>query len=272
MVIRKSTTFRVGFWLLAVVLSGCGSEAPSPAPAKDVTPPAPLSVAAASDLQAALPEIISAFEKEPTGFPVRATFGSSGQLTEQIKAGAPFDLFMAANRAFVRDLATEHFILEGSDRPYAVGSLVLAVRTNAKVVIETLADLTKPEVKRVAIANPVTAPYGAAAKQALTKAGLWAKLEPKLVLAESVRQASMFVRSGNAEAGLIGKATAGVPDLKSVEVDTALYDPLVQGLGVVERSSNGVKAEAFAAFVLSPKGQAVLASFGFKPPPQNPKP
>lgn len=251
-------------WLLALLplalAGGCGAEQPA-ARAE------PLRVAAASDLQQALSALVEQFRKSHKG-EVVTTFGSSGQLAEQIKQGAPFDVFLAANEAYVNGLAQQGIVTSDSVRLYARGTLVLAVHREAGAAIERLSDLTKPEVKRVALANPDFAPYGAAAKQALERAGLWQTLEPKRVQAESVRQALQFVQSGNAEAGFVGKAIARVPEVRTIELDPALYEPIVQALGVVAASKQKDEAEAFAAFILGEEGQAVLARFGFLAPGQ----
>ena len=95
-----------------------------------------------------------------------------------------------------------------------------------------LEDLTKPAVKKIALANPDTAPYGKAGKQALERAGLFKQLEPKIVLAESVGQALDLCAEGDAEAALIGRAIAQVPEIRVVEIDADLYDPIIQALGV----------------------------------------
>lgn len=271
------------FWTLAslgaLLALGCGSEAePKPgeaAPAPTTTtPPAPkptqttptdttpLRVAAASDLQNILPEIAKAFTAE-NKVEVTLTFGASGQLTQQIKAGAPFDVFLAANRAFVEDLAAGKFVRGSSVADYAQGSLVLAIQKDLGGKVKTLADLALPEVKKIALANPATAPYGTAGKQALEKAGLWAGVEPKIVQAESVRQALQFVESGNAEAGFVGLASARVASVGIVEVDPGLYRPIIQALGVVEKTGKPEAAEAFTRFILGETGQTMLVKAGF---------
>ena len=135
-----------------------------------------------------MPELIKRFEQK-TGITMTFTSAHSGQLAEQIKGGAPFDVFLAANESFVRDLAREALIKPDSVRPYARGSLVLAVYHEHADQIQSLEDLAKPSVKKIALANPQTAPYGKAGKQAIERARLWKQLEAKIVLAESVRQA-----------------------------------------------------------------------------------
>lgn len=265
---RRTDPGRVAALWLALAF-GC---APGEGPPADRTPPAPdfLDLAAASDLQDVMPALIAGFEREAPGVMVRPTFGSSGQLARQIKAGAPFDLFLSANMAYVRDLAAGRFVDPATVAPYAVGSLVLAVHRDAGSSVASLADVARPDLKRVAMADPEFAPYGLAARQALTRAGLWEQVGPKVVLAGSVRQAVQYVQAGNAEVGLVGRSTAQARGLRVVEIDPALYDPVVQGMGVVAESKHPADAARFARFVLGPAGRSVLKSHGFQPPPAPP--
>ncbi len=223
-------------------------------------------VAAASDLQGVLPEIIREYVREHAQ-KVAVTFGASGKLAEQIRAGAGFHLFLAANEAFVKKLADENLIKRESIQPYAIGSLVLVIRHDATIPVKTLADLLKPEIKTIALANPDLAPYGFAARQALKKAGLWEKVEPKLVQADSVRQAFQFVETGNADVGLVSQSLTRGSQVKVVAVDPALHDPIVQSLGVVTPTKGGVNPETFARFLTGPKGRSILKSHGFNLPP-----
>jgi molybdate transport system substrate-binding protein len=186
-------------------------------------------------------------------------------LAEQIRNGAPFDLFMAANTAFVEDLVKEQMIVPDSVELYAKGSLVLVVYRELGDRIKTLSDLKKPEVKKIALANPAFAPYGKAARQALEKAGLSKELEPKLVQAESVKQALVYAQRGDAEAALVGRSLADVPELHIVWVDRTLYDPIVQAMGISTRTSLSNEALAFSRFLMSEEGQDILGTFGFMP-------
>jgi molybdate transport system substrate-binding protein len=252
-------------WLSLAVLSGtsgCGSSAPQ-AGRPD---PEPLRVAVASDLQGVLPAIATRF-RAASGIEVVPVFGASGSLAQQIGQGAPYDVFLSANEAFVRQLAQEGHIEAGSVRAYARGRLVLVVNKGSGARVESLADLARPEVKRVALANPGFAPYGLAARQALEKARLWEALGPKLVQAETVRQALQFVQTGNAEAGLVAHSVAQLPEVRTVEVDPGLHAPILQGLGVVARSKHREAARRFAAYLLGEEGQRLLASYGFGPAP-----
>lgn len=241
-------------------IAGCsGDGRPSGARAA-----APLRVAAASDLQAALPALAERF-RAAGGAQITPTFQSSGVLARQIEQGAPYDLFFAANESFVRDLATRGVVLPESVRTYARGSLVLAVHKDVADRIRSLADLARPEVKRIALANPETAPYGKAGKQALEHSGQWDSLRPRIVVAESVRQALLHAQNGDAEAALVGRAIADVPEVVVFDIDPALHDPIVQALGIVADSPRQREAEAFANFVIGPEGQGVLKQFGFRP-------
>jgi molybdate transport system substrate-binding protein len=241
----------------ALLLALAGCDGPP-------TPAEPLTVAAASDLQSALPDLIDAFSKE-AGHAVQASYGSSGQFAQQFEQGARYDVFLSANRGYVTRLADAKVLRPDSVRDYARGSLVMAVFKDVEGVT-SLDDLRKPEVEKIAIANPEFAPYGIAARQALRKAGLWDELQPKIVPAESVRQALQFVQSGNAEVGLVGKSIATVDEVRPHPIDDSLYDPIIQALGVRADTANREKADAFAAFVISDEGRAILAKHGFGPP------
>jgi molybdate transport system substrate-binding protein len=252
-------------WILMAFLvaaTGCGTTNPGP----EQVDPAALRVAAASDLQGVLPTLADRFTAS-SGVVVTPVFGASGQLAQQVRQGAPYDVFLSANMDYIRALVKEGLIDPDSARAYARGRLVLVVNRASGIKVEKPSDLMRPEVKHVAIANPEFAPYGLAARQALQKARLWDDLRPKLVPAESVRQALQYVQTGNAEAGLVAHSVAGVPEVQSVEVDSGLYEPILQGLGVVTRSSRRENARQFAGFVIGDSGQSVLASFGFDPAP-----
>ena len=222
-----------------------------------------LRVAAASDLRAALPVLAERFEKVHR-INVTPVFGASGQLAQQIEQGAPYDVFLSANKAFVERLAAKGMVKADSVTPYAQGLLVLVVSRKSGVAVSGLPDLTKPEVKHIAIANPELAPYGFAAKQALERAGL-AAVTPKLVQAESIRQALQFVQTGNAEVGLVAHSVADVPEVQKMDLDRALYDPIVQYLGIVSRSEIPEAARTFADFLKGAEGRKLLSSFGFIP-------
>ncbi len=246
---------RIGM-VLAVLLLAAGCEQAAPELPK-------VRVASASDLQQALPILAAAFRQDH-GIEVVPSFGASGQLAEQIRQGAPFDVFLSANREFVDRLAREGIIKPDSVRPYARGELVLAVNKLSALKIKSLQELTRADVHKIAIANPETAPYGMAAKQALERAGLWETLKPKIVPAESVRQALQFVQSGNAEVAFVGRSISDVPEAVTVPLPIDVCDPIIQFLGVVARSDHPDEAGKFVEFVLSDVGQGILRDLGFR--------
>lgn len=225
-----------------------------------------LRVAAASSMTAPLGELARAFEEE-TGSKVVLSFGSTGKLSFQISHGAPFDAFFAADTAHVEKLAAGGHLREASVVPYARGRVVIVVNDGSGAAVSGISGLAGPAIKRLAIANPDHAPYGRAAREALTSAGLWDGIREKVVYGENVRQALVFVQTGNAQAGLVAASVADVPGVYMVEVDPALYGPIEQAAAVTSRGSAPELAAGFISFAAGPRGRAVLERYGFLPVP-----
>lgn len=234
---------------LTLLLVGCSSK-----------PTRPFTVAAASSMQKPLQEIGDLFTKQ-TSKAVTLSFGATGTLAAQLEQGAPFDLFLAANESTPKQLATKGH-LDGVQR-YATGQIVLAVSKRAAVSVTTLADLTKPEVKHISIANPEQAPYGKAAVETLKAAGIWEQVQPKIVMGENIRQTAEFVESGNAEVGLLARSDAGSASLTINQVPTNLYTPIHQAMGIVKGSSHEAVAKQFAQFLASAEAKSILEKYGF---------
>jgi molybdate transport system substrate-binding protein len=247
--------------VLVLLLPGCQAfHFPSPGPASLGQS---LLVLAASDLQFALPEIVVNYERD-AGRKVTVSFGSSGNLSQQIANGAPADIFFAADASFLADLEAKGLLVSGSSRSYAVGRLVLVSAPAAPVQLMTLEDLTLPEVRSIAMANPEHAPYGRVAQQALQSAGLWDILQPKLVLAEDISQTAQYVRSGNADAGLVALSVIlGAPRTPYAIVDPSLYPPLHQVAAVLTASNQPEAAREFLDYVDGPSGRPTLIKYGF---------
>lgn len=246
---------------LAVLVVGC-SPALKPPPNSHE---AALRIAAASDLQGVLPELIAAYRAESGRLVDPPSFGASGQLAEQVRQGAPFDLFLSANEKYPRTLADEGVVDAGSVAVYARGRLVLVAASGADGV-GSLDDLTGPGVVGVAMANPEFAPYGAAAKTALERASLWEALQPKLVRANTVREAFEMVATGNVDAGLVASSVARGSGLRVIDLPDAIAPPLPQALGVVSNRPNAERARDFARFLAGPTGRAILVEHGFALP------
>lgn len=236
--------------------SGCKS-APTAVASK-----AQVQVAAAADLSVAFEEMGKLFEAR-TGHQVTFSFGASGALARQVAEGAPFDLFAAANGSFV-DSAVQAGACDGTTKAlYARGHLVVWTRPGG-ASLRSLAELRSPDVKHIAIANPEHAPYGKAAREALTRAGLWGALEAKIVQAENVRQALQLAQTGNADVAIVALSLVAKDDLGArLAVDPALHGPIEQTLVVCRHGKNAEGARAFAQLVESGDGQALLKRYGF---------
>ena len=187
---------------------------------------------------------------------LRFTFGPSGSLARQISSGAPYDVFLSADQARVKDLIASGDLLPDSAVNYAQGRLALWSKDGK---FHSLTDLVA--ATHISIANPAIAPYGLAAKQALEKSGLWEKVAPKIVYGESVRQALEYAESGNADAALT--AWSLVVQARGVLLPATLHDPIRQSGGVVKGTQNPAAARAFLRFLVSPEGQRLLERNGF---------
>jgi len=232
--------------------------------------PEELRIAAASDLQAALPDITDRFEKE-TGQKVSVTFGSSGNFFAQIQNGAPFDLFMSADVDYPKQLAAARLADGDTLYEYATGRLVVWTRNGSGVnVSRGLQSLADSQVRRVAIANPAHAPYGRAAEAALRHEGLYDRVKDKLVLGENISQAAQFAQSGNAEAGIIALSLAVAPGLRSAgtyaEIPSSFHPPIEQAAIVIASSPHKALARRFLEALGRPESLDAFRSFGFAVP------
>ncbi len=237
---------------------GLKSFAQSPAP----------HIAAAANLQIALPEIVAAFEKS-SGLKLRLAFGSSGNLAQQIIAGAPFELFLAADERSA-GLVIQAGRAAGPGQHYATGRLALFIPNGSPVRADrALADfaaaLRDGRIQHLAMANPDHAPFGAAAREVLQKRGLWAAAQDKLVLGDNVAQAAQFAASGAAQAGLIPLSLAGAGELAArgafVTLPESWHAPLRQTFVVIKGA--GPAARAFAVFLGGKEARDIFARNGF---------
>ncbi|HZP47745.1 MAG TPA: molybdate ABC transporter substrate-binding protein [Vicinamibacterales bacterium] len=226
-----------------------------------------LRVAAASDLQAALPAIAAEFERE-TGQRVALTFGSSGNFATQIENGAPFDVFMSADIEYPKRLEQAGLAERASLYEYATGRLVLWTRNDSGIDVGAgLGVLADARVRRIALANPAHAPYGRAAAAAIRHEGLYDRVRAKFVLGENIAQAAQFAQSGNADVGLIALALATTRPLEGagsyVEVPAAFYPAIEQAAVVIAASKQKPSALRFVDSLKRPAVKAILRSYGF---------
>jgi len=228
-------------------------------------------IAAASDLKFALDELAAAYATA-SGQAVRVSYGSSGNLAQQIIQGAPFDIFMSADEDFVRRLVARGLTVDEGEL-YGVGRIVLFAGAMAGFKPDdTLSGLERAlragAIRRFAIANPDHAPYGRAARAALQARGLWALIEPRLILGENVSQAAQFALSGESDGGIFALSLALSPALAGrgnwVTLPEALHPPLRQRMVLLRRANPS--ARAFYAFLRQPAARAVFDRYGFKLP------
>jgi len=228
-------------------------------------------VAAAADLSTALQEISDSYEHK-TGVKVKLSFGASGALTQQIRNGAPFDVFFSADMDYPQQLVAAGEADGATLYQYAVGKLVLWVPADSPLDLEHkgMDALLDPSVKKIAIANPQHAPYGRAAVAALRHFGLYDRISDRLVLGENVSQAAQFAESGNAQAGFVALAHAVAPAMKGKgkywEVPVESYPALAQGVVVVSHSQHKKEAVEFVEFIKTKEAADVLQKYGFTVP------
>ncbi len=229
-----------------------------------------LAIAAAANLKYAVDELVAAFGEAQPGVDVKLTYGASGNFYAQLAQRAPFDLFLSADTLYPERLARDGLALDGTTFRYASGRLALWVPPGSALPVATrgLAVLLDPAVKRIAIANPRHAPYGAAAVAALEAEGLHDRLKDKLVLGENVGQAAQFVQSRAADAGFVALSLALSPPLADGAhhvVPAGLHAPLEQAGVILDWARDPVAARAFRDFLLGPRGRAILARYGYGP-------
>ncbi|HEX2671941.1 MAG TPA: molybdate ABC transporter substrate-binding protein, partial [Polyangiaceae bacterium] len=181
----------------------------------------------------------------------------------QLEQGAPFDLFLAANVSYV-DQVVKAGVCDGNTvASYARGRLVIWVTGPGGAEL-TPASLADARFKHIAIANPDHAPYGKAARDALTRAGVWSNLSERMVYGENVQQTFELARSGNADAAIVGLSLAlGTKEGSWATVDETLYAPIEQALVVCNRGTNTAGALRMKAFIEAPAGRTILRKYGF---------
>ncbi len=249
-----------------------------------------LTVAAAANLKTAAEELKKAFEAGSPGAEVALTFGASGTFFAQIQNGAPFDVFLSADREYPAKVIAAKLGAAADERVYAFGKLVAWLPPGSAVDLDEkvyafgklvawlppgstldlerrgLPALAEPGVKRIAIANPAAAPFGRATERALEAAGVYAAVKEKLVLGASAAQTAQFATTGAADVAFLpysltfGKELAGG---KVVFVPEALYPRIEQSGIVLGAARDPALARAFLAFLTGEKGRAILARFGY---------
>ena len=226
----------------------------------------PLHIAVAANFTAPVKAIIAAYEKD-TGKTVLPSFGSTGMLYAQIRNGAPFGLFLAADSRRPRLLAEQGIAVPDSRRTYAIGRLVLW-SPDPSLVKDGAAALRDGKFSRLAIAEPKAAPYGAAAKQVLEHLGLWKSLSPRIVRGQSITQTYQYVASGNAQLGFVALSQIAMlpPKRKGSQwlVPQSFYTPIQQQIVLLKKAANDAEAKAFYDYLKSPKAEKIIREYGYE--------
>jgi molybdate transport system substrate-binding protein len=228
-------------------------------------PPAPVRIAAASDLSFALAELAQQYQSG--GRRIQLSLGSSGQFAQQIRHGLPVDIYMSADEAFVFQLA-DAGLTRDRGALYALGRIAAVVAAASPLTLDPALQGLRAAgsgISSFAIANPEHAPYGRASREALERLGLWQWAKPKLVLGENIAQATQFVTSGAAQAGITALSLARAPEVsrlvRHVVLPDSLHAPLRQRMVLMK--SARAQAGDFYDFLQTAAARAVLRRYGF---------
>ncbi len=228
---------------------------------------ADLTVSAAASLTNAFRELAPAFEAQNPGTKLLFNFGASDALLAQIAKGAPADVFASADQESMDRADAQKLLVAGTRRNFAANSLVMIVPSDSTLALATPADLQKPAVRRVAIGKPAGVPVGRYTQGALEAAGLWAAVEPKAIMAQSVRQALDYVARGEVEAGFVYATDASIlKDRVKVVATLPTRTPIAYPVAAVAGSPNPGGARRFLDFIGGPAAQTVLTRHGFGKP------
>jgi molybdate transport system substrate-binding protein len=219
-------------------------------------------IAVAANFTEAAQEIAAAF-KARTGHDVLLSFGASGQLFTQITQGAPFQVFLSADEDRPKQAVDNQLALPDSRFTYAIGKLVLWSKNSGLTASE--AALQGANFSKLAIANPTSAPYGAAAIEALKKLGLYDRLQSKIVEGSNIAQTYQFIDTGNAEIGFIALSQLARSNNGSRwVVPQALYTPIRQDAVLLKSGATNPAARDFMAFLREPEARAIIEKYGYE--------
>ena len=226
-----------------------------------------LTVAAAADLQFAMQAISWRFQQD-TGNIVKVIYGSSGNLAQQLRNGAPFDMFFSADLEYPKQLEKAGLTEPGTFYHYAKGKIVMWVRNDSSVELKSgMQSLLDASIKKIAIANPQHAPYGRAAVAAMKKGNVYDVVKGKLVLGENISQTASFVVSGSAEIGIVAFSLAVSPNMREKgrywEIPITDYPAIEQACVILSSSKNKETARQFLSFIKTAAVAETLKAYGF---------
>ena len=221
----------------------------------------PLRIAVSSNFTPVLKKLLTEFHQK-TNISTQIVSGATGAIFIQIQHGAPFDIFIAADNVRPTQLEQQGLILPGSRQTYALGQLALFSKFS-KLQLDDLNNLPHEKDQRLAIANPETAPYGKAAKQALEHLGVWHHYESKLIMGININQTFTQVRSKAVNSGLVANSQLVLNQLEGAVVPSAFHQPITQQLAIIKKSNKVEEAKRLSEYLLSPNIQKKIVSYGY---------
>ena len=223
-------------------------------------------LAVAANFQKPIEAMVEPFKKE-IGHDLKISIGATGAFYSQIVAGAPFDVFLAADSATPEKLEKEGKAVAGTRQLYAIGRLALWSADANKVKGDGMALIKAGAFNKLAIADPPVAPYGVAAQQALTKAGLWDAVQPKLVKGTSIAQTLQFADTGNADYAFVALSQVLDPAMKGKGshwlVPVEQHAPIEQSAVLLTPAADNVAARTFLTFLKGPTAKKIIEDFGY---------
>ncbi|MEL7242831.1 MAG: molybdate ABC transporter substrate-binding protein [Cyanobacteria bacterium J06573_2] len=229
-----------------------------------------LTVSAAASMQDALSEVAKAYQEEFPDTKITYNFASSGTLTQQIKQGAPVDIFISANEKFMDELEKKKLLLSGTRKNFLKNNVVLIVPKKDNIDktnnISDFQQLTNPNIKRFSIGEPESVPAGQYAKQVLDNLEIYDKIKSKTVFAKNVRQVLSYVESGNVDAGIVYATDAKISGKITVLATASEnnHKPIIYPVAVIKRSKNPETAKNFIQFQFSNRAKNTFKKYGFQ--------
>ena len=228
---------------------------------------ADLIVSAAASLTNAFTDIGHEFERAHPDTKVAFNFAGSGQLLQQIAKGAPVDVFASADQETMDKAEAEKLVEAGTRADFVRNFLVVVVPIDSKLSVASLNDLTKSEVRHIAIGNPESVPVGRYSKAVLTASGHWNALEPRVVNTQNVRQSLDYVSRGEVEAAFVYRTDAAIlPDKVRIVLEVPTQKPILYPIAAIRGSGDKTVAKDFIAFVQSKAGTKIFQKYGFGRP------
>ncbi|MEO1376138.1 MAG: molybdate ABC transporter substrate-binding protein [Cyanobacteria bacterium J06635_10] len=264
---------RRGFFVLItwiaisfLIVVGC-NQVTSNNSANQTTESQELTVSTAASMQDAMKEVASFYQKEHPNTKIVYNFASSGTLTQQIKQGAPVDIFISANEKFMDELDTKNLLLPKTRKNLLKNDIVLIIPKKGNVVnISNFQQLTSTNIKRFSIGEPESVPVGGYARQVLTSLKIYSQLKPKTVFAKDVRQVLSYVELGNVDAGIVYATDAKISNQVKVAASAPenTHNPIVYPVAAIQRTQNPQTAKEFIQFLNSDRAKDTFTKYGFQ--------